>query len=129
MDTNKSEFDSTITGTAAAPLGLSQGEADPASQGALYESVSTFMNRATYYLTTTGDPISYSLINSDDDRLNANIYAWTQTKAGKGYTFVGYVPPPNVAAAHDLLSNAPLSEHLPSEGRNYQELATLAVHP
>jgi hypothetical protein len=128
MDTNKSEFDGFVTGTAAAALGLIQGEADPPSQGALYESVATFMNKATHYLTTTGEPISYSLINSDDNRLNANIYAWTQTKAGENYTFVGTVPPPpNVVAAHDLVASAPFSEHSVSDTRGFQETSILAA--
>jgi hypothetical protein len=122
LDTNPSQFDGYVTGTAAAALGLSQGEADPPSQGGLYWPMSKFMNKAINFLTTKGQPVSYSEIYSNDPRLNNNLYAWTQTPAGKGYTF---------ESAHNLLSphSNMLNEHLISEGRNYQELATLAVHP
>ena len=44
------------------------------------------VDNATKMLTTAGEPVSYSLIASNDARLDANIYAWTQTPAGQGYT-------------------------------------------
>jgi Protein of unknown function (DUF3383) len=128
FDNNPSQFNGFVTGTAAAPLGLSEGEADPASQGGVYWSMAKFMNKAINFLTTGGLPVSYSEIYSNDSRLNANLYAWTQTPAGQGYTFESPVPPANVLAAQDLISNAPFDANYITNTRGYQEV-NLAVMP
>ena len=119
-----------LTGSAAAALGFGPGIGDAPSAGGVKESVAKYMTQATTELTTTGQPMNYSLIASNEtQKFNAAIFAWTQTKAGQGYTFVGTVPPANVTAAHDLLSGSASFSEKPSDARGYAETAILAGSP